>query len=144
MCETQLVSGQHILLCLTHLSCCSYAYLAQASLLAVPEVHQDHDGRGVNTAQHSTAQHSTAWHSTAQLSTAQHSVLKQPSVVIISTALCCLPPCTLQLQLLMRCCAHRHAPGTLQPDLAEDMGLSPKEITLVMTDVQASSKLWEW
>lgn len=38
----------------------------------------------------------------------------------------------------------RHAPGTLQATLAEELGLVHKEVTLVMTDVQASSKLWEW
>lgn len=40
--------------------------------------------------------------------------------------------------------ASRHAPGTLQAGLAEELGLVHKEITLVMSDVQASSKLWEW
>ncbi len=40
--------------------------------------------------------------------------------------------------------AYRHAPGTLQTTLAEELGLVHKEVTLVMTDVQASSKLWEW
>ncbi len=39
---------------------------------------------------------------------------------------------------------YRHAPGTLQARLAEELGLVHKEVTLVMTDVQASSKLWEW
>ena len=28
--------------------------------------------------------------------------------------------------------------------MAQDLGLGKDEITLVMTDVQASSKLWEW
>jgi len=45
---------------------------------------------------------------------------------------------------LTSCRVGRHAPGTLQASLAEELGLVHKEITLVMTDVQASSKLWEW
>lgn len=40
------------------------------------------------------------------------------------------------------CC--RNTPGTISAQLAQDLGLMHKEITLVMTDVQASSKLWEW
>lgn len=42
----------------------------------------------------------------------------------------------------MNCC--RHKPGTLRADQAQDLGLIHKEVTLVLTDVQASSSLWEW
>ena len=38
----------------------------------------------------------------------------------------------------------RNVPGTISAGLAQDLGLVHKEVTLVMTDVQASSKLWEW
>ena len=41
-----------------------------------------------------------------------------------------------------QCC--RNPPGKLPPNVAQDLGLGRDEITLVMTDVQASSKLWEW
>ena len=41
-------------------------------------------------------------------------------------------------------CRRRNPPGTLKASLAEEMGLVHKEVTLVMSDVQASSKLWEW
>ena len=40
--------------------------------------------------------------------------------------------------------ACRNPPGRLSPTLAQDLGLNHNEITLVMTDVQASSKIWEW
>ena len=40
------------------------------------------------------------------------------------------------------CCSN--VPGTLPAGLAQELGLVHQEITLVMTDVQASSKLWEW
>ena len=60
VCLTLLQGSIMFCCCITHLSCCSYAYLAQVWLVAVPEVHQDHDGRAFNTVQRSTAQHSTA------------------------------------------------------------------------------------
>jgi class 3 adenylate cyclase len=50
--------------------------------------------------------------------------------------------CNISMMVMTVVC--RHAPGTLQARLAEELGLVHKEITLVMTDVQASSKLWEW
>lgn len=42
------------------------------------------------------------------------------------------------------CLYCRHIPGTLQLQQAQELGLGHKEATLVMTDVQSSSKLWEW
>ena len=38
----------------------------------------------------------------------------------------------------------RNPPGRLPNNVLQDLGLKKNEITLVMTDVQASSKLWEW
>ncbi|KAA6421082.1 MAG: serine threonine kinase [Trebouxia sp. A1-2] len=38
----------------------------------------------------------------------------------------------------------RNAPGRLPASVVQDLGLIKDEITLVMTDVQASSRLWEW
>lgn len=38
----------------------------------------------------------------------------------------------------------RSPPGTLKEGLSEQLGLVPKEVTIVMTDVQGSSRLWEW
>ncbi|DBA84440.1 TPA: hypothetical protein ACH3X1_006072 [Trebouxia sp. C0004] len=38
----------------------------------------------------------------------------------------------------------RNPPGRLPASVVQDLGLSKDEITLVMTDVQASSRLWEW
>ena len=35
----------------------------------------------------------------------------------------------------------RHAPGTLK---ASVMGLVDDEVTLVMTDIEGSTSLWEW
>ncbi|KAK9851364.1 hypothetical protein WJX84_006381 [Apatococcus fuscideae] len=37
----------------------------------------------------------------------------------------------------------RKAPGTLKERVAKDLGLIPKEITVVFTDVQGSTDLWE-
>ncbi|KAK9815654.1 hypothetical protein WJX72_007454 [[Myrmecia] bisecta] len=37
-----------------------------------------------------------------------------------------------------------HAPGTLKETAAKKLGLVHKEITLVMTDVEGSTELWEW
>ena len=39
---------------------------------------------------------------------------------------------------------HRQPPGTLKEGLAEQLGLVSKEVSIVMTDVQGSSRLWEW
>ncbi|KAL3134262.1 hypothetical protein ABBQ38_006526 [Trebouxia sp. C0009 RCD-2024] len=39
---------------------------------------------------------------------------------------------------------HGKIPGTISAKLTQELGLVHKEVTLVMTDVQASSKLWEW
>ena len=57
--------------------------------------------------------------------------------------LCCAMSCCAVLcwSTLPHC---RHRPGTLQPQQEQELGLGHKEVTLVMTDVQASSKLWEW
>ncbi len=49
-----------------------------------------------------------------------------------------------QISMMIMTVVCRHAPGTLQARLAEELGLVHKEVTLVMSDVQASSKLWEW
>lgn len=38
----------------------------------------------------------------------------------------------------------RAPPGTLKEGLVEQLGLVPKEVSIVMTDVQGSSRLWEW
>ena len=38
----------------------------------------------------------------------------------------------------------REPPGTLKEGLAEQLGLIAKEVSIVMTDVQGSSRLWEW
>ncbi|DBA91536.1 TPA: hypothetical protein ACH3X1_003159 [Trebouxia sp. C0004] len=38
----------------------------------------------------------------------------------------------------------RQPPGTLKEGLAEQLGLVSKEVSIVMTDVQGSSRLWEW
>ena len=48
------------------------------------------------------------------------------------------------ISMVIMIVVYRHAPGTLQATLAEELGLVHKEVTLVMSDVQASSKLWEW
>ena len=40
------------------------------------------------------------------------------------------------------CC--RSCPGVVSAGLCQELGLVHREITLVTTDVQASSKLWEW
>lgn len=38
----------------------------------------------------------------------------------------------------------RSPPGTVKEGLAEQLGLVAKEVSIVMTDVQGSSRLWEW
>lgn len=48
------------------------------------------------------------------------------------------------LAKLIILCACRSPPGTLKEGLAEQLGLTPKEVTIVVTDVQGSSRLWEW
>ncbi len=51
---------------------------------------------------------------------------------------------SLYVTMMVMTAVYRHAPGTLEARLAEELGLVHKEVTLIMTDVQASSKLWEW
>ena len=53
--------------------------------------------------------------------------------------------CSSTAYVLIFCmCLCRTPPGTVKEGLAEQLGLIAKEVTIVMTDVQGSSRLWEW
>lgn len=41
-------------------------------------------------------------------------------------------------------CTHRHAPGTLMERLGKGMDLFHSGMSIVMTDVEGSTGLWEW